>query len=179
MGTQIKHKLLVYKHLIFGNDKYMLILLSILIIFLSGCGVTNLPKTYADFPQEEKMAPLDGRAPILIIGDSISIGYTARVQELYPSYQVIHNPNNGRNSGYGAYWASYWVSHAPEWEYCIVNHGMWDILIDGNGNPIDLWGTTEQQYQEYLISEFNTLKPHCKKILAPNITDVPVNVTQF
>ncbi len=67
------------------------------------------------------------KAKILIIGDSISIGYTPFVREsLKDIADVFHNPGNGKHTGNG-------LQHIEEWlaeeDYDIIqfNWGLWDL----------------------------------------------------
>ena len=51
---------------------------------------------------------------ILIIGDSISIGYTQPLKELFKGEaEVHHNPGNAQHSGHGLAHLEAWLGDAP------------------------------------------------------------------
>lgn len=76
---------------------------------------------------------LDGLPRVLIIGDSISIGYTPVVQrELERVAEVIHAPGNNAYSAFGVANARDWVG-SDGWDVIYFNHGIWDVqLLEGN-----------------------------------------------
>lgn len=117
---------------------------------------------------------LDDRPKMLVIGDSISIGYTPFLADYYSEYQVLHNPGNGRSSSYGAFAINYWTGLVDKWEICTINHGLWDI-----GKIFPLYATTTQQYESNMRYEISVLKTKCNKIVAANITRIPINSIQF
>jgi hypothetical protein len=115
----------------------------------------------------ENMEDLDGRHAYLVIGDSISIGYTHELKNLYPAKQVIHNECNGRNSGYGAANVDRWASHSPTWEVCTFNHGIWDMIT--------YFGVSDADYVANLTYEIDVLTASCNKVLFITTTSIPVN----
>lgn len=74
---------------------------------------------------------LSGHQPvqpkILIIGDSISIGYTPFVQEkLKGKAEVMHNPGNAQHTGTGLKKIAEWLGE-EEWDIIQFNWGLWDL----------------------------------------------------
>lgn len=64
---------------------------------------------------------------ILIIGDSISIGYTPFVeQQLSNKAAVFHNPGNAQHTGTGLAKIEEWLA-ADDWDIVQFNWGLWDL----------------------------------------------------
>lgn len=64
---------------------------------------------------------------VLIIGDSISIGYTPSVkQSLVEKANVWHNPGNGKFTGNGLEKLEEWIGQG-KWDIIQVNWGLWDL----------------------------------------------------
>lgn len=107
-----------------NNSLNRLIVLSLLVIALTGC-------------QQEK-------ARILIIGDSISMGYTPFVQEnLINKAYVFHNPGNAQHTGTGLDSIVSWIGDS-EWDIIQFNWGLWDLCyrhpdskVQGNRDKIN------------------------------------------
>ncbi|WP_372774761.1 SGNH/GDSL hydrolase family protein [Mangrovibacterium sp.] len=98
------------------------------------------------------------KAKILIIGDSISIGYTPFVQEeLKNRAEVFHNPGNAQHTGKGLDSIASWIGDI-EWDLIQFNWGLWDLCYrhpDSNvqGKRDKLNGTitfTPEEYEKQL-----------------------------
>ena len=64
---------------------------------------------------------------ILIIGDSISIGYTPFVKEkLTKEAIVFHNPGNAQHTGTGLEKIEEWIGD-EKWDIVQFNWGLWDL----------------------------------------------------
>lgn len=64
---------------------------------------------------------------VLIIGDSISLGYTPFVQEaLQGKAKVVHNPGNAQHTGTGLERLEDWLGDEP-WDVIHFNWGLWDL----------------------------------------------------
>lgn len=64
---------------------------------------------------------------ILIIGDSISIGYTPFVKEkLMKKANVFHNPGNAEHTGTGLKKIEEWIGD-KKWDVVQFNWGLWDL----------------------------------------------------
>lgn len=84
------------------------------------------------------------KAKILIIGDSISIGYTPFVQEyLKDAADVFHNPGNAQHTGTGLEQIEEWIGDT-DWDIVQFNWGLWDLCyrhpesgVQGNRDKIN------------------------------------------
>ena len=64
---------------------------------------------------------------ILIIGDSISIGYTPFVKEaLVDKAIVMHNKGNAQHTGTGLIKIEEWLGET-DWDIIQFNWGLWDL----------------------------------------------------
>lgn len=94
------------------------------------------------------------KSQILIIGDSISIGYTGFVRgELEDLADVSHNPGNGKYTGYGLDSIASWIGD-EKWDIIQFNWGLWDLCyrhpdskVQGNRDKIN--GTLTSTPEEY------------------------------
>ena len=66
---------------------------------------------------------------VLIIGDSISIGYTPLVRQNLDS-NVLYNPCNAAYAGYTSYRIDTWLSE-PNYDVIVFNNGLWDGYASG------------------------------------------------
>lgn len=90
---------------------------------LSGCG-----KTEGDpYPCFVGVPESNGLPTILVIGDSISIGYTPYLQSALLAYDVVHNPCNARTSGHTRESIDAWLSSRASFEAITWNNGLWDV----------------------------------------------------
>ena len=71
---------------------------------------------------------------VLLIGDSISIGYTVPVQKLLKGKANVHRiPVNGRFSAFGLANVKKWLGEG-KWDVIHFNWGIWDThMVDANG----------------------------------------------
>ncbi len=64
---------------------------------------------------------------ILIIGDSISIGYTPFVEDYFSGKAMVsHNPGNAQHTGTGLKNIEAWVGD-ENWDIIQFNWGLWDL----------------------------------------------------
>jgi hypothetical protein len=64
---------------------------------------------------------------ILIIGDSISIGYTPLVENYFVDKAIIsHNPGNAQHTGTGLDKIEEWIG-SGKWDIIQFNWGLWDL----------------------------------------------------
>jgi len=81
---------------------------------------------------------------ILIIGDSISIGYTPYVKiQLVDDAIVVHNPGNAQHTGTGLEKVKEWIGN-EDWDIIQFNWGLWDLCyrhpdseVQGNRDKIN------------------------------------------
>ncbi len=87
---------------------------------------------------------------VLIIGDSISIGYTPFVEKaLTPGIIVSHNPGNGGSTVRGVENIEKWLDN-KQWDVILFNFGLHDLVYKDNDNKYD-WvnGKVSVQLEEY------------------------------
>lgn len=98
------------------------------------------------------------RPNVLLIGDSISIGYTVDVRkQLQGVADVFRNPGNGKNSANGLEKLDEWIG-TREWDVIHFNWGLWDLCYrnpeaKNSGHRDKANGTltaTPEQYQANL-----------------------------
>lgn len=70
----------------------------------------------------------DNKKPkILIIGDSISLGYTPFVKKHFGDNVIIsHNPGNAQHTGTGLDKVQEWIGN-EDWDIIQFNWGLWDL----------------------------------------------------
>ena len=69
------------------------------------------------------------RPNVLIIGDSISIGYTRYVRgALKDRFDIYRIPSNGKHSSFGLKQLDKWLAAKPaQWDLIHFNWGLWDL----------------------------------------------------
>ena len=79
-------------------------------------------------PTNESLPAATGAPTVLIIGDSISIGYTPTIEAaLSPAYDVVHNPCNAMTSSWTAQNIDTWLASRSSFEAITWNNGLWDV----------------------------------------------------
>ncbi len=121
---------------------------------------------------------------ILIIGDSISIGYTPFVKEnLQHRADVFHNPGNAQHTGTGLEKIDEWIGDG-NWDIVQFNWGLWDLCfrhpdskVQGNRDKENGEITyTIDEYAANLDSIVTILKTKTKaKLIFVTTTYVPEN----
>ncbi len=124
-----------------------------------------------DTKQAFKTQPEAAGLPrVLIIGDSISIGYTAPLQKLLSAKAAVSRaPGNCQDSGFGLQHIKQWVGKGP-WDVIHFNFGIWDThyLDAQTGQLIALESATPEnkrrirhnieQYKANLVKIVQALK---------------------
>lgn len=121
---------------------------------------------------------------ILIIGDSISIGYTPYVKKaLEDKAQIFHNEGNAKFTGYGMQNLDAWLG-SENWDIIQFNWGLWDLCYRNPGEPITTSNrnvvsgvvtTTKEQYKANLEHIVKRLKQTHAKLIYVTTTYVPAN----
>ena len=86
----------------------------------------------------------DEKPKILIIGDSISLGYTPFVKANFADKAIIeHNPGNAQHTGTGLQKIKEWIGDG-EWDIVQFNWGLWDLCyrhpdskVQGNRDKVN------------------------------------------
>ncbi|MBC8766863.1 SGNH/GDSL hydrolase family protein [Arenibacter sp. BSSL-BM3] len=121
---------------------------------------------------------------ILIIGDSISLGYFPKVKEALASKAlVLHNPGNAQHTGTGLEKIEDWVGE-EDWDIIQFNWGLWDLCyrhpdskVYGNRDKIKGTITYDlETYEKNLEELVSFLKANTSaKLIFVTTTYVPVN----
>ncbi len=121
------------------------------------------------------------KTKILIIGDSISIGYTPFVKDaLKDKAIVIHNPGNAQHTGTGLLKLEEWLGD-EKWDIIQFNWGLWDLCYrhpDAKtyGNRDKVKGTITfslKDYESNLQKLVKQLKKHDAKLIFVTTSYVP------
>lgn len=120
---------------------------------------------------------------VLIIGDSISIGYFPFVKtSLKAQAEVYHNAGNAQSTANGLKKLSAWLAE-DEWDIIQFNWGLWDLAYrvpaeKGPGKLDKQLGkltATPQQYRKNLEALVDILKTTKAKLVFVNTTYVPAD----
>jgi lysophospholipase L1-like esterase len=127
---------------------------------------------------------VDKKPKILIIGDSISIGYTPFVKEYFLEKAIVsRNKGNAQHTGTGLKNIEAWIGE-EQWDIVQFNWGLWDLCYrhpDSKeyGNRDKINGKPEYTIQEY-ASNLDTIVSLIKKktnakLIFVATTNVPKN----
>ncbi len=123
------------------------------------------------------------KTKILIIGDSISIGYTPFVAEaLQDEAIVIHNPGNAQHSGNGIEKLEEWLGD-ENWDIIQFNWGLWDLCyrhpdskVQGNRDKTNGTITLSiEEYEKNLTEIVSRLKQTKAKLIFVTTSYIPEN----
>lgn len=118
---------------------------------------------------------------VLLIGDSISIGYTVDVRKKLAGKANVHRiPGNGQTASYGAEELPKWIGDT-RWDIIHFNWGLWDLCYrhpesKAQGKRDKVNGTvssTPKQYRKDLEACVVQLKKTGAKLIWCAITPVP------
>lgn len=122
------------------------------------------------------------KAKVLIIGDSISLGYTPFVTEALKNKAIVtHNKGNAQHAGYGLENIKKWIQQ-DDYDIIQFNWGLWDLCyrhpdskVQGNRDKINGKITfTLDEYQENLEKIVQILKEKTDaKLIFVTTTYVP------
>ena len=118
---------------------------------------------------------------VLLIGDSISIGYTVPVRKLLDGKVNVHRiPTNGRYSAYGLKNIKKWLGE-KKWDVIHFNWGLWDLCYrnpksktQGNRDKVNGKLTaTPEEYRKSMEAIVAILKESGAKLIWCETTPVP------
>lgn len=118
---------------------------------------------------------------VLIIGDSISLGYTPHVKQLMKgTANVVHNKGNAQHTGTGLSRLDAWLGE-EEWDIIHFNWGLWDLCyrhpeskVQGRRDKVRGTLTTSlKQYEKNLDQLVRRLRKTKAKLIWANTTVVP------
>lgn len=119
-----------------------------------------------------------GPAQVLIIGDSISIGYFEPAKELLSDVaEVHHNVGNAQHTAHGLAHLDEWLGET-RWDVIHFNHGLHDLkYIDEQGRRVDPSVGKQQipidEYRRNLDTLVRRLKKTRAKLIFATTTPVP------
>jgi hypothetical protein len=143
---------------------------------LVGCVAWSVPARGAE-PVAAKALP-----KVLILGDSISLGYTPVVNEMLAGQaEVLRPATNCQHSGFGAANVQKWVG-TTRWDVIHFNFGIWDThMLDeknqivrdeaGAKGPLHIRHTPEQ-YRKNLEAIIAVLEATGAKLIFANTTPI-------
>lgn len=116
---------------------------------------------------------------VLIIGDSISIGYTPVIEKaLVGEATVTHNPGNGGSTIRGVENIEKWLGER-EWDVIVFNFGLHDLVYKDSLNKYDVINgeiaVSLTNYQKNLETIIAKLKETTAKLVFVTTTVVPEN----
>lgn len=118
---------------------------------------------------------------VLLIGDSISIGYTVPVRKLLKGRANVHRiPCNGQTADFGVANLPKWLGD-QKWDVIHFNWGLWDLCyrnpaVQNHGHRDKENGTilaTPEQYRRNLEAAVAILKKTGAKLVWCSTTPVP------
>ena len=116
---------------------------------------------------------------VLIIGDSISIGYTPIVQAaLAPNITVEHNDGNGGSTVRGVQKVEQWVG-TKQWDVILFNFGLHDMVYADSARKYDVvngkLAVSIEEYKKNLSTIVSKLRETTATLIFINTTMVPEN----
>ena len=118
---------------------------------------------------------------VLIIGDSISIGFTPHVVEQLDGKAVVkHHKGNAQHTGTGLKQLDQWIGNT-KWDVMHFNWGLWDLCyrhpkskVQGKRDKVNgTLTTTLEQYEKNLDKLVSRLKKTDAKLIWAHTTVVP------
>ncbi|HEU0228338.1 MAG TPA: SGNH/GDSL hydrolase family protein [Arachidicoccus soli] len=115
---------------------------------------------------------------VLIIGDSISIGYTPFIQKALPGVNIEHNPGNGGSTLRGVQSIEKWLGNR-EWDVVMFNFGLHDMVYKDSLNKYDVVNgkiaVSLEDYRKNLQTIVDKLRETTAKLIFITTTTVPEN----
>ena len=132
----------------------------------------------ADDPLHPAYLPAEDRPHlprVLLIGDSISIGYTVTVRELLDGTANVHRiPDNGRDTEHGLKQLDTWLGDQP-WDLIHFNFGLHDIrhVKDDKMDVSGLRIRSADEYRLNLTRVLDRLRQTGARLVFATTTPVP------
>ena len=120
--------------------------------------------------------PYQGKT-VLVIGDSISIGYTPFIKTaLSPNVEVAHNPGNGGSTQRGLESIDKWLDNR-DWDVILFNFGLHDMVHKDSSGKYDVVNGTIavplKEYRKNLEEIADKLNETTAKVIFVSTTLVP------
>ena len=157
--------------------KLLLVLLSIITVANAQQPDAAKPQRAARKPDASlaKITDEPGLPRVLIIGDSISIGYTLATRELLKGKANLHRiPANGGSTKDGVAKIDGWLA-SEKWDAIHFNWGLHDLKHwkDGKLDPAGPVVSTLEEYEKNLRGLVKRLKATGAKLIWATTTPVP------
>lgn len=152
------------------------------------CLLADTPPAKAPAKRERKpnpaLAPIQdvaGLPRVLLIGDSISMGYTLDVREMLKGKANVHRiPTNGGPTSRGITEIKKWLGDS-KWDVIHFNWGLHDLkfITDDPSKRVDpkspgaRWQVSLEDYEKNLASLVKTMQATGAKLIWCNTTPVP------
>lgn len=146
------------------------VVLALLILFAIGCVSSGGKPSHVESRR--------GTPRVLIVGDSISIGYFKPLQKLLEGKAVVrHNPGNAAHTANGLAKLDEWLGDT-HWDVVHFNHGLHDLkYVDERGGNASVDKGRQQipidQYERNLDEIVRRLKKTGAKLIFATTTPVP------
>ena len=155
---------------------------SVIVLLFLGLGACakNGVDPCASAPQVDMSKP-----GVLVVGDSISLGYTPDVRAALPQVDVIHSPCNDMSTSNAMALRGMerdaegsernmdsWVGYRPHWKVITFNHGFWDIAPNTQA-------TSLEEYASNLRAEAMLYQAHADHVIFVLSTQVSPKWTAF
>lgn len=131
-------------------------------------------RTQAQYPAEFAPVVDEPSLPrVLLIGDSISIGYTQPVRALLRGVANVHRvPENGGPTSRGLQQLDEWLGPG-RWDVIHFNFGLHDIKLDEAGRPL----TSPADYERNLRELVRRLRATGARLVFATTTPVPARLS--
>jgi lysophospholipase L1-like esterase len=125
-------------------------------------------------PVFARIDDVPGKPRVLIIGDSISMGYTLGVRKLLDGQATVHRiPENGGPTTNGIAKVDRWleVNGQRQWDVIHFNFGLHDLKVTKEGHQV-----SPEQYEANLKTIVKKLKTTGARLIWATTTPVPAGV---
>jgi lysophospholipase L1-like esterase len=164
------------------------ILITTFLLIACGLPTTAIAANSKDAPQskarKKKTKKVDPALPmVLILGDSISMGYTSFVrQELAGKANILHNPGNSQGTTHTLKQLDQWLA-MQEWDVIHFNLGLHDLkrvkvagTSENSNDPKDPQQADLATYTANLAAIVGKLKASKAKLIFATTTPYPAGV---
>ncbi len=133
----------------------------------------RVPPEFRSWPAFEFVEDVPGRPRVLLIGDSISIGYTPFVRDRLRERAIVHRiPDNGRSTWEGLANLDDWLSSGP-WDVIHFNWGLHDLKFVDSTEQRRRPRTTPEEYARNLETLVRRLRRTGAALIWATTTPVP------
>ena len=132
-------------------------------------GTCRPPRTQCGGPRPANTS----KPQLLVIGDSISIGYSPQLFAALPQYESQHIPINGGPASKGFECVHDWLGNRSTWSLILFNFGLHSL-----DRPATAETETLANYTAEVRYIATLLKQRAKRVVWVDTTPVPLHVTE-